>query len=163
MKHTIAVWMKDTPSVLARISGLFSRRGFNIESVAVGVTNIPDISRMTIVVSGDDSVLAQVTKQLYKLIDVIKVRDMDPDDAVGRELAMFKVTLKGDRHELIELVNIFGAKIVDVGIKTVIVSITGTGDEINTFEELLRKFSIKEVTRTGMISMKRCDKIKPGK
>ncbi|MCK4937617.1 MAG: acetolactate synthase small subunit [Methanosarcinales archaeon] len=156
MKHTLAVLVENKPGVLARVSGLFSRRGFNIESLAVGVTDNPDISRMTIVVSGDDRVLDQVTKQLNKLIDVIKVSDLDPTDAIERELALFKVKVdKGNRSEVIQIVEVFRAQIVDVGVKTMIVGVTGTGDKIDAIEKLLRNFGIVEVVRTGKISINR--------
>ncbi|MCL7413749.1 MAG: acetolactate synthase small subunit [ANME-2 cluster archaeon] len=160
MKHTLAVLVENKPGVLARVSGLFSRRGFNIESLAVGITDNPEISRMTIVVSGDDRVLDQVTKQLNKLIDVIKVSDLDPDEAIDRELAMFKVKVdKGNRSEIIQIVDVFRAQIVDVGVKTLIVAVTGTGDKIDAIEKLLRNFGIVEVVRTGKISMNRGVKI----
>ena len=156
MKHTLAVLVENKPGVLARVSGLFSRRGFNIESLAVGITDNPEISRMTIVVSGDDRVLDQVTKQLNKLIDVIKVSDLDPADAIDRELALFKVNVdKGNRSEVIQIVDVFRAQIVDVGVKTMIVAVTGTGDKIDAIEKLLRNFGIVEVVRTGKISMNR--------
>jgi len=156
MKHTLAVLVENKPGVLARVSGLFSRRGFNIESLAVGITDNPEISRMTIVVSGDDLVLDQVTKQLNKLIDVIKVSDLDPTDSIERELALFKVKVdKGNRSEVIQIVEVFRAQIVDVGVKTMIVAVTGTGDKIDAIEKLLRNFGIVEVVRTGKISMNR--------
>jgi len=156
MKHTLAVLVENKPGVLARVSGLFSRRGFNIESLAVGITDNPEISRMTIVVSGDDLVLDQVTKQLNKLIDVIKVSDLDPTDSIERELALFKVKVdKGNRSEVIQIVDVFRAQIVDVGFKTMIVAVTGTGDKIDAIEKLLRNFGIVEVVRTGKISMNR--------
>lgn len=160
MKHTLAILVENKPGVLARVSGLFSRRGFNIESLAVGITDNPEISRMTIVVSGDDRVLDQVTKQLNKLIDVIKVSDLDPADTIDRELALFKVKVdKGNRSEVIQIVDVFRAQIVDVGVKTMIVAVTGTGDKIDAIETLLRNFGIAEVVRTGKISMNRGVKI----
>lgn len=156
MKHTLAVLVENKPGVLTRVAGLFSRRGFNIESLAVGVTDNPEISRMTIVVSGDDHVLEQVTKQLNKLIDVIRVNDFEPDETIERELALFKVKVdKGNRSEVMQIVDVFRAQIVDVGVRTMIVSITGTDDKINAIEKLLRNFGIVEVVRTGKVAMNR--------
>lgn len=160
MKHTLAVLVENKPGVLARVAGLFSRRGFNIESLAVGITDKPDVSRMTIVVSGDDHVLEQVTKQLNKLVDVIRVSDLDPDKTVERELAQFKVRAdKSNRSEIMQIVDVFRAQIVDVGVTSLIVAITGTEDKIDALEKLLRNFGIMEVVRTGKIAMNRGSKI----
>ncbi|MBU4075265.1 MAG: acetolactate synthase small subunit, partial [Euryarchaeota archaeon] len=140
MKHTVAVLVENKPGVLARVSGLFSRRGFNIESLAVGVTENADTSRMTIVVSGDDKILEQVMKQLNKLIDVIRVSDIPPEDSVNRELALIKVGVDSTtRAEVMQIVDIFRAKIVDVGTKSLIVEVTGDESKINAIEQLLRQ------------------------
>ena len=160
MKHTVAVLVENRPGVLTRVSGLFSRRGFNIESLAVGVTENADTSRMTIVVSGDDKVLEQVMKQLNKLIDVIRVSDIPPEDSVNRELALIKVGVDSTtRAEVMQIVDIFRAKIVDVGVKSLIVEVTGDESKINAIEQLLRQFGVKEMVRTGKVAMNRGAKV----
>jgi acetolactate synthase-1/3 small subunit len=160
MKHILSVLVENKPGVLARVAGLFSRRGYNIESLAVGITENPQISRMTIIVAGDDHVLEQVTKQLNKLIDVIRVSDLDPGESIERELALFKVKVdKGTRSEIMAVVNVFRAQIVDVGVKTLVVAVTGTEDKIDAIERLLCNFGIIEVVRTGKIAMNRGVKI----
>jgi acetolactate synthase-1/3 small subunit len=160
MKHTVAVLVENKPGVLTRVAGLFSRRGFNIESLAVGVTENADTSRMTIVVSGDDNVLEQVMKQLNKLIDVIRVTDIPQEDSVNRELALIKVGVDSDtRAEVMQIVDIFRAKIVDVGVKSLIVEVTGDESKINAIEQLLRQFGIKEMVRTGKVAMNRGAKV----
>ena len=159
MKHTLAVLVENKSGVLSRVASLFSRRGYNIDSLAVGVTEDPDISRITIVVHGDDHVLEQVTKQLNKLIDVIKVSDIGSDDAVERELALIKVAADVDtRAEIMQIANIFRARIVDVAPKSVTVEITGDEGKIQAIEKLLRQFGIKEMVRTGKIAMVRGSK-----
>ncbi|AAM30365.1 MULTISPECIES: acetolactate synthase small subunit [Methanosarcina] len=156
MKHTLAVLVENKSGVLSRVASLFSRRGYNIDSLAVGVTEDPDISRITIVVHGDDHVLEQVTKQLNKLIDVIKVSDIGSDDAVERELALIKVSADVDtRAEIIQIANIFRARIVDVAPKSMTVEVTGDEGKIQAIEKLLRQFGIKEMVRTGKIAMVR--------
>jgi acetolactate synthase-1/3 small subunit len=160
MKHTLSVLVENKPGVLARVAGLFSRRGYNIESLAVGITENPQISRITIVVAGNDHVLEQVTKQLNKLIDVIRVSDLDPAESIERELALFKVKVdKGTRSEIMAVVDVFRAQIVDVGVKTLVVAVTGTEDKIDAIERLLCNFGIIEVVRTGKIAMNRGTKI----
>jgi len=160
MKHTLSVLVENKSGVLARVAGLFSRRGYNIESLAVGITDNPEISRMTIVVAGDDHVLEQVTKQLNKLIDVIRVSDLNPDESFERELALFKVKVdKGSRSEIMAIVDVFRAQIVDVGLKTVVVAVTGTGDKIDAIEKLLHNYGIIEIVRTGKIAMNRGEKV----
>lgn len=156
MKHTLAVLVENSPSVLSRVAGLFSRRGYNIESLAVGITDNPEISRMTIVVSGDDHVLGQIIKQLNKLIEVIKVSNLEPNETIQRELAFFKVKVdKGNRSEVMQIVDVFRAKIVDVDIKSLVIEITGTNDKVNAIEKLLKNFGILEVVRTGTIAINR--------
>jgi len=160
MKHTLAILVDNKPGVLTRVAGLFSRRGFNIESLAVGVTENLDISRITIVVSGDDKILEQVEKQLNKLIDVIRVSDIPAEESVNRELALIKVGVDSTtRAEVMQIVDVFRAKIVDVGIKSLVVEITGDDSKINAMEQLLRQFGIKEMVRTGKIAMNRGAKV----
>ncbi len=154
--HTLSVMVANKPGVLTHVSGLFSRRGYNIDSLTVGVTENPDISRMTIVVHGDEHVIEQVTKQLNKLIDIIKVVDISPQESVDRELALIKVNSdQASRAEIIQIVNIFRAKIVDVSAKSVIVEVTGSTDKVNALEELMRPFGIKEMVRTGKVALVR--------
>jgi acetolactate synthase I/III small subunit len=156
MKHTLAVLVENKSGVLSRVASLFSRRGYNIDSLAVGVTEDPEISRMTIVVHGDDHVLEQVTKQLNKLVDVIKVSDIGGDDAVERELALIKVSADvSNRAEIIQIANIFRARIVDVAPKSMTVEVTGDEGKIDAIEKLLRQFGIKEMARTGKIALVR--------
>ncbi len=160
MKHTVAILVENKSGVLTRVAGLFSRRGFNIESLAVGVTENADTSRMTIVVSGDDNVLEQVMKQLNKLIDVIRVTDIPQEDSVNRELALIKVGVDSNtRAEVMQIVDIFRAKIVDVGVKSLIVEVTGDESKISAIEQLLRQFGIKEMVRTGKVAMNRGAKV----
>jgi len=160
MKHTLAILVENKPGVLTRVAGLFSRRGFNIESLAVGVTENLDTSRITIVVSGDDHILEQVEKQLNKLIDVIRVSDIPAEESVNRELALIKVGVDSStRAEVMQIVDIFRAKIVDVGIKSLVVEVTGDEGKINAIEQLLRQFGIKEMVRTGRIAMNRGAKV----
>ncbi len=160
MKHTVAILVENKPGVLTRVAGLFSRRGFNIESLAVGVTENPDTSRMTVVVSGDDRILEQVMKQLNKLIDVIRVSDIPPEESVNRELALIKVGVDSStRAEVMQIVDVFRAKIVDVGIKSLVVEVTGDESKISAMEQLLRQFGIREMVRTGKIAMNRGAKV----
>lgn len=159
MKHTLAVLVENRSGVLSRVAGLFSRRGYNIDSLAVGITEDPDVSRMTIVVHGDDSVLEQVKKQLNKLVEVIKVSDLASEDAVERELALFKVAAdENSRAEIMQITDIFRARIVDVAPKSVTVEVTGDEDKILAIENLLQKFGIKEMVRTGKIAIARGSK-----
>lgn len=156
MKHVISVLVENKVGVLSRITGLFSSRGFNIESLAVGETEDTNISRMTIVVSGDDSILEQVRKQLGKVVDTIKVTDYTGTDYVERNLILIKVSaLPGKRNEIIELVDVFRGKIIDVGQKDMIVEISGPEDRLEAVLNLLRPYGIKEVARTGRIAMNR--------
>jgi len=157
MRHTIAILVKDSPGVLAKIAGLFSRRGYNIESLAVGHTETKGISRMTIVVEGDEWALEQIKKQLNKLIDAIKVADLDPYNSVGRELALIKVKVDSPQHraEIIQLVDVFRAKILDIGDQSLIIEITGRQDKVDAMIGLLSQFGIKEVVRTGKVTLAR--------
>ena len=156
MKHTISVLVENKPGVLARISGLFSARGFNIDSLAVGETEQHDISRMTIVVKGDEKILEQVMKQLNKLIDVIKVTDFVGQSCLERDLVLIKVNAgKGRRSEILEIVDIFRAKIVDVATNSLIVEMTGDEEKIFALVNMLKPFGIKEMVRTGIVAMGR--------
>ncbi|RJX22149.1 MAG: acetolactate synthase small subunit [Ammonifex sp.] len=156
MRHTLAVLVENNPGVLARVAGLFSRRGFNIESLAVGRTENPAVSRMTIMVEADDRVLEQVIKQLRKLIEVLKVQDVTKEEHVDRELALMKVNAEpAKRAEIIQIVEIFRAHIVDIGRKTMIVEVTGDEGKVNALENALRPFGLKELVRTGKVAMLR--------
>jgi len=161
MRHTIAVLVKDHPGVLARVASLFTRRGFNIESLAVGHTEETDISRMTIVVKGDERVLEQITKQLNKLIDVIRVKDISPQNSVERELALIKVNTASllIRSEVMQTVDIFRAKVVDVNSQIITIETTGTEDKVNALIELLRPFGLEEIVRTGKIALSRGSRV----
>ena len=159
MKHIISVLVENKFGVLARVANLFSARGFNIDSLAVGETEDATVSRMTIVVAGDERILEQVTKQLYKLIDVIKVQDLTKEDFLDRELVLIKVTASGDkRSEVMQIVDIFRANIVDVNTRSVVVEMTGDRNKIQALINLLAPFGIKEITRTGRIAMARREK-----
>jgi acetolactate synthase-1/3 small subunit len=154
MKHTIAVVVENKSGVLTRIAGLFSRRSFNIESLSVGATDNPEYSRMTLSVQGDEEVLEQVIKQLSKLINVIRVSELEPEESVERELAMIKVSAdKANRSEIMQLVSVFRAKIIDVSARSMIIEVTGDEKKVDAFVLLLRQFGIKELARTGKVSM----------
>lgn len=159
MKHTLAILVENHPGVLSKVAGLFSRRGFNIESLAVGVTEDPKVSRMTIVVDGDEYIIEQVSKQLNKLIDVVKVWDIS-SDSVMRELSLIKVYAPpAVRNEIIEVIKIFRARIVDVNNNGMSIEITGDSEKIAAVEEVLRPYGIKEMVRTGTIAMERGSKL----
>ena len=157
MKHTLAILVMNNPGVMARIAGLYSRRGYNISSIAVGETEDPRISRITLVVEAEDETeLEQIAKQLYKLIDVIKLSDITKDDAVERELALIKVHCNStNRSEILQIVDIFRAKIVDVSQEGVIIEATGDTDKIQAILDLLRPFGLKEIARTGKVALVR--------
>jgi len=155
MKHTISVLVENHPGVLARISGLFSARGFNIDSLAVGETEDPTVSRMTIVVEGDERTLEQVKKQLNKLIDVITVHDLTQKKFIDRELLLIKVEAASskDRDEIIGVAESMGANIADLGVRSITVEGVGDTSKIDKLTELLRPFGVKEMVRTGKIAM----------
>ncbi len=156
MRHTIAVIVENKAGVLTRIAGLFSRRSFNIDSLSVGATDNPDYSRMTIAVHGDDVVLEQVIKQLSKLINVIRVSELEPEESVERELAIVKVSAdRENRSEIMQIVNIFRAKIIDVSARSMIIEVTGDEEKVDAIIQLLRQFGVKELARTGKVSMVR--------
>ncbi|MEB3190562.1 MAG: acetolactate synthase small subunit [Snowella sp.] len=156
MKHTLSVLVEDEAGVLTRIAGLFARRGYNIESLAVGPAEQTGVSRITMVVPGDDSTIEQLTKQLYKLINVLKVQDITQTPCVERELMLVKVNAITDsRAEVIELAQIFRARIVDISEETVTVEVVGDPGKMVAILQMLAKFGIKEVARTGKISLVR--------
>ena len=160
MRHTLSVLVQNKPGVLARTAGLFSRRGYNIESLTVGVTENENISRMTIVVAGDDTVVEQVTKQLNKLIEVIKVSDLTKESYVNRELVLIKVTAdSSNRAEIMQIVNIFRARIVDVAPKSLIIEVTGDEGKLDALVGMLKQFGIKEIVRTGTLALGRGPKV----
>jgi acetolactate synthase-1/3 small subunit len=155
-KHTLVALVEDKPGVLNEMASLFRRRGFNIESIAVGHSEVPHMSRTTIVVDGATTMVEQVRKQLDKLVDVIKVSDITGEEIISRELALIKVkTTPASRSEIIEIVDIFRANIVDVGADSVTIEVTGDEDKVNSLLKLLRGFGIREITRTGSIAMTR--------
>jgi len=159
-KHTLSVLVENHAGVLSRVSGLFSRRGFNIDSLAVGVTENPEISRMTIVVDGDEYTVEQVSKQLNKLIDVIKLKRLDQSESVSRELALIKVAATAStRSEIVQIVEIFRAKIVDVSKTTLTIEAAGGNDKVAALEDMLKQFGIKEIVRTGTIAIERGNRI----
>lgn len=156
MKHTISILVENHAGVLARISGLFARRGFNIYSLAVGVTDDERISRITIVADGDDYTLEQIEKQLNKLIDVIKVRTVKPDELLQRELVLVKVSCTAaQRHEIISIAKITQAKISDISVDSITLELSDCEARLENFQELLRPYGIKEVVRTGTIAIQK--------
>ena len=155
-KHVLSILVENKPGVLARVAGLFSRRGFNIDTLAVGPTDDPSISRITLTLDGAVHPIDQVTKQLHKLINVLKIRDMEPEETVAREMALFKVSSAVEnRAEIIQFAEIFRAKIVDVTKRSVIVEVTGTKEKIDAFEQMIRPFGLIEMARTGEIAIAR--------
>lgn len=155
-KHTIVALVQDQPGVLNRIASLFRRRMFNIDSLAVGPSERPGLSRLTLVIKSDPSGLEQVVKQLYKLIDVIKISELDEETSVQRELALIKVSAPAPvRSEIIPIVDVFRAKIVDVAPDALIIEATGTEDKVDALISLLRSYGIQEVVRTGRVAMTR--------
>jgi acetolactate synthase-1/3 small subunit len=155
-KHTLSVLVEDRPGVLARVAGLFSRRGFNIESLAVGPTEVDGISRMTIRVDAADTALEQVTKQLNKLIHVLKIVELEDEAAVERELQLVKVAVNpGERGEIIEIADVFRAKVVDVDVDSITIEATGSPDKLEAMVRLLTPYGIRELVRSGMIAVGR--------
>jgi acetolactate synthase-1/3 small subunit len=155
-KHTLSVLVENKPGVLARIAALFSRRGFNIDSLAVGPTEHPDVSRMTIVVNVEDLPLEQVTKQLNKLVNVIKIVELDPDAAVRRELVLVKVRADSEtRAQVTEIVQLFRAKTVDVSPDAVTIEATGSSDKLEAMLKMLEPYGIKELVQSGMVAVGR--------
>ena len=155
-RHTLSVLVEDKPGVLARVASLFSRRGFNIESLAVGPTEVPEVSRMTIVVSVERLPLEQVTKQLNKLVNVLKIVELDEDTSVQRAIALVKVKADaGQRSSILEVVQLFRAKVVDVALDAVTIEVTGNDDKIEALLKLLEPYGIKELVKSGVIAVSR--------
>lgn len=155
-RHTLSVLVEDKPGVLARVASLFSRRGFNIQSLAVGPTELPDVSRMTIVVSVDDLPLEQVTKQLNKLINVLKIVELESDSSVQRELLLVKVKAEqDDRSQVLELVQMFRAKVVDVATDAMTIEATGSADKLSALLRMLEPFGIRELVQSGVVALNR--------
>src|SRR3954454_13143433 len=153
-KHILTMLVENQPGVLARIAGLFSRRGFNITTLAVGPTDDPALSRITLTLDGALHPIDQVTKQLHKLVNVLKIRDLEPDETLARELALFKISADGaQRAEITQLVEIFRGKVVDIGRRSMVVEITGMQAKIESFERLVRPFGLVEMARTGEIAI----------
>jgi acetolactate synthase-1/3 small subunit len=158
-KHTLSVLVQDTPGVLARVAGLFSRRGFNIESLAVGPTESPNVSRMTIVVNVEELPLEQVTKQLNKLINVLKIVELESSNSVQRELLLVKVKANQDaRSGVLEVVQMFRAKVVDVAHDAMTIEATGSTDKISALLQVLEPFGIRELVQSGVVAMARGNK-----
>jgi acetolactate synthase I/III small subunit len=154
MKHTLSILVNNHPGVMSHVSGLFTRRSYNIDSIAVGVTENPEVSSMTIVLKGDDSVVDQVKKQLLKLPDVLKVTDLFYTEAITRELVLLKVEAKdSNRTEIISLCGVFGSKIVDVTDSSLIVEFSGNARQVTAFISMMTKFGIIEMARTGQIAL----------
>lgn len=159
-RHILSVLVENKSGVLSRVTGLISRRGFNIESLSVGPTEDPTLSRLTIIMIANDTAYEQITKQLHKLISVHKITDLTQENAIKRELVLIKVHANPERrNEIIEIANVFRAKIVDVGKSSLTVEVTGDESKIAGIEDLLRAYGIKEIIRTGMIAMSRGSKV----
>jgi acetolactate synthase I/III small subunit len=155
-KHVLSILVENKPGVLARIAGLFARRGFNIDTLAVGPTEDENISRITLTVDGAVHPIDQVTKQLHKLVNVLKIRDMEPEDTIAREMALFKVTAAVEsRAEIMQFAEIFRADIVDVSRRTMTIEVTGSADKIEAFERMIRPHGLVEMVRTGEIAIAR--------
>ncbi len=157
--HTVVAIVEDKPGVLQRVAGLFRRRGFNIESLAVGPTELEGLSRMTIIVDGASAPVEQVEKQLYKLIDVVKVSDLTHEDAITRELALLKVRCNNvNRHELLDIANVFRADVIDMATNSLMLQVVGDEDKINGLIKMCEPYGIRELSRTGTIAMTRGQK-----
>jgi acetolactate synthase-1/3 small subunit len=156
MKHTISVLVENSPGVLMKVAGLFRRRGYNIDSLAVGVTEQPTVSRMIIIVGGEPEILEQIIKQLNKLIEVIKVNDVTGFSTVDRELALIKLNATpATRMEIMEISNVFRANVVDLSEKTMTLEVTGRSDKIDAILSLVQKYGIREMVRTGQVTLVR--------
>ena len=156
MKHILSILVENKSGVLSRVIGLISRRGFNIESLTVAPTEDITMSRMTIIVDADEVAFEQITKQLNKLVSVYKINDLTDEDAIERELALFKVSAPAERrHEVIEIANLFRAKVVDVGKESLTIEATGDANKLGALEDLFHAYGIKQLTRTGKVVMSR--------
>lgn len=157
--HTLSVYVQNRPGVLARVANLFSRRGFNIHSLAVAPTDDSAFSRIIIVVDVNESPLEQIVKQLHKLINVVKITELDPDNSVERELMLVQLQAEPEqRAQIIEVADIFRSKVLDVGVDTLTVECTGTPAKLDAFEELLRPYGVLELVRTGRVAVPRGSK-----
>lgn len=155
-KHVVSILVENKPGALTRITGLFARRGFNINTLAVGPTTDAEVSRITLTLDGAVHSIDQVTKQLHKLVNVLKIRDLEPAEMLARELALFKLSADGAaRAEVMQICEIFRARIVSVGRRTIVAELTGTQDKIDAFERLVRPFGLVEMARTGEIAIAR--------
>ena len=155
-KHILSILVENKPGVLTRIAGLFARRGFNIDTLAVGPTDDERLSRITLTLDGAMHPIDQVTKQLHKLVNVLKIRDLEPEETLARELALFKISADGSsRAEVMQVCEVFRAKIVDLGKRSLVVEVTGTSDKVDAFERLVRPFGLIEMARTGEIAIAR--------
>ena len=155
-KHILSILVENKPGVLTRIAGLFARRGFNIDTLAVGPTDDEKVSRITLTLDGAVHPIDQVTKQLHKLVNVLKIRDLEPGETLARELALFKVSADGAaRAEVMQVCEIFRANVVDVTKRSVVVEVTGASEKVDAFERLLRPFGLVEMARTGEIAISR--------
>ena len=155
-KHVLSILAENKPGVLTRIAGLFARRGFNIDTLAVGPTEDPNISRITLTLDGAVHPIDQVTKQLHKLVNVLKIRDMEPEETIAREMALFKVSSAVEnRAEIMQFAEIFRAKIVDVARRTMTIEVTGSADKIEAFERMIRPHGLVEMVRTGEVAIAR--------
>lgn len=155
-KHILSILVENKPGVLTRVAGLFARRAFNIDTLAVGPTDDESISRITLTLDGAVHPIDQVTKQLHKLVNVLKIRDLEPDETLARELALFKLAVDGtQRAEVLQLCEIFGGRVVDVAKRSLVVELTGSDDKIEAFEALVRPFGLIEMARTGEIAIAR--------
>ena len=155
-KHVLSILVQNRPGVLTRVAGLFARRGFNIDTLAVGPTDDPSLSRITMTLDGATHPIDHVTKQLHKLVEVLKIRDMEPEETLARELAMLKIHADGvNRAEVMQIVEIFRAKIIDVSKRSLVAEVTGTRDKVEAFERMVRPFGMVEMARTGEIAISR--------
>jgi acetolactate synthase-1/3 small subunit len=155
-KHVLSILVENKPGVLARIAGLFARRGFNIDTLAVGPTDDPNISRITLTLDGAVHPIDQVTKQLHKLVNVLKIRDMEPEETIAREMALFKVSAAVEnRAEIMQFAEIFRANTVDVSRRTMTIEVTGSAEKIEAFERMIRPHGLVEMVRTGEIAIAR--------
>ena len=155
-KHVLSLLVENKPGVLARIAGLFSRRGFNIDTLAVGPTDDPDVSRITLTLDGAVHPIDQVTKQLHKLVNVLKIRDMEPEQTISREMALFRVQATVEsRAEIMHFAEIFRAKIVDVSRRTLTIEVTGSNEKVDAFERMVRPHGLIEMARTGEVAISR--------
>jgi acetolactate synthase-1/3 small subunit len=155
-KHILSILVENKPGVLTRVAGLFARRGFNIDTLAVGPTDDERVSRVTLTLDGALHPIDQVTKQLHKLVNVLKIRDLEPEETVARELALFKIAADGAaRAEVMQIAEIFRGKVVDLTKRSITIEVTGTDDKIGAFEKMVRPFGLIEMVRTGEIAISR--------